>query len=81
MNQFRVLLFARYAELLGSAQVEVSLPSGATAADLIGALRQLPGGGLLPPTPFLVMNHAQVRAGQQLDPAAELALLPPLAGG
>lgn len=81
MNRFRVLLFARYAELLGSEQVEVLLHSGATAADLITALRQLPGGALLPPSPFLVMNHVQVRAGQQLDPAAELALLPPLAGG
>lgn len=81
MNRFRVLLFARYAELLGTEQVEVLLHSNATAVDLIDALRQLPGGGLLPASPFLVMNHTQVRAGQQLDPSAEFALLPPLAGG
>lgn len=81
MSVFRVLLFARYAELLGSEQVEVLLHSGATAIDLLDALRQLPGGELLPSTPFLVMNHSQVRAGQQLDPSAEFALLPPLAGG
>lgn len=81
MNRFRVLLFARYAELLGADEVEVILHSGATADDLVHALRQLPGGALLPSSPFLVMNHTQLRAGQQLDPSAELALLPPLAGG
>ena len=81
MTAFRVLLFARYAELLGSEQVEVLLPDDATATDLINALRQLPGGALLPVRPFLVMNHAQVRATQQLDPEGEFALLPPLAGG
>lgn len=81
MNSFRVLLFARYAELLGSAQVEVLLPEGATAAELFHALRQLPGGALLPASPFLVMNHSQLRADQYLDPRAEFALLPPLAGG
>ncbi len=81
MTTFRVLLFARYAELLGSEWVEVLLPDDATATELIDALRQLPGGALLPASPFLVMNHTQVRATQRLDSAAELALLPPLAGG
>ncbi len=75
------MLFARYAELLGSERVEVDLPERATADDLINALRQLPGGALLPPQPFVAMNHAQVRAGQRLAPGAEIALLPPLAGG
>ena len=81
MKSYRVLLFARYAELLGSAQVEVLLPGDARAASLIDALRQLPGGALLPGSPFLVMNHSQVRGDQPLDPTAEFALLPPLAGG
>lgn len=81
MIRYRVLLFARYAELLGSERVEVNLPDAATVDELISALRQLPGGALLPPAPFVVMNHAQVRTGQRLDPAAEIALLPPLAGG
>ena len=81
MTTYHVLLFARYAELLGGERVEVLLPPDATAADLIVALRQQPGGALLPPSPFLVMNHTQVRADQRLDPAAELALLPPLCGG
>ena len=81
MNRFRVLLFARYSELLGSAQVEVLLPEGATASELVDALRQLPGGALLPASPFLAMNYRQLRAEQKLDPSAEFALLPPLAGG
>jgi molybdopterin converting factor small subunit len=81
VTSFRIFLFARYAELLGSAEVEVVLPEHATAADLVRALRQLPGGALLPDRPFLVMNHTQLRLEERLDPGAELALLPPLAGG
>lgn len=81
MTAFRVLLFARYAEVLGAMQVELMLPEATTAAELIDALRQLPGGDLLPATPFLAMNQAQVRGTQQLDHRSELALLPPMAGG
>ena len=81
MNRYRVLLFARYAELLGAEQIEVVLPDGASVADLTTALRVLPGGGLLPPQPLVAVNLRQAPPGTPLQPTDQIAVLPPLAGG
>lgn len=81
MSRRRVLLFARYAELLGAEAVEVELPTSATAAQCIAALRTLPGGDLLPARPVLVRNHEVVAGTATLGALDELALLPPMAGG
>lgn len=81
MTQFRVLLFARYAELFGAPDVLVALPDGARVTDLIAALRTLPGGELLPAVPFVAVNHEQCDTNRRLMSGDELALLPPLAGG
>jgi len=77
----RVLLFARYAECFGAESLEVSLPTSATVADLVRALRQLPGGELLPPQPLVAVNLTQVGSAYPLVAGDEIALLPPLAGG
>jgi molybdopterin converting factor small subunit len=77
----RVRLFARYAELFGAEQVEVNLPDGAQVAELVNALRVLPGGESLPTEPFVAVNMSQASAGTRLAPADTIALLPPLAGG
>ncbi len=79
--QYRVLLFARYAELFGASEVCVGAAVPTTPAQLCDALRTLPGGALLPATPFLAVNGQQAFAGTVLGPDDELALLPPLAGG
>ena len=81
MNRHTVRLFARYAELFGAEQVEVTLPAMASVSDLIGALRVLPGGASLPERPFLAVNMAQAASHDVVRPGDELALLPPLAGG
>ena len=81
MNRYVVQLFARYAELFGAGQVEVQLPANSNVADLITALRALPGGASLPAIPFVAVNLSHADAGSQLHPADEVALLPPLAGG
>lgn len=81
MNRFAVRLFARYAELFGREQVEVMLPPDASVADLVSALRALPGGAALPITPFVAVNLAQVGPSAVLVPGDDVALLPPLAGG
>jgi molybdopterin converting factor small subunit len=81
MNRHTVRLFAHYAELLGSEQVEVMLPPMASVADLVAALRALPGGASLPERPFVAMNLAQAAWHDIVPPGAEVALLPPLAGG
>ncbi len=81
MNRYVVRLFARYAELFGADQIEVSLPEGARVADLIIALRLLPEGVSLPAEPFVAVNMAQANGATELRQGDEVALLPPLAGG
>jgi len=81
MNRHAVRLFARYAELFGTDRVEVTLPSDATVADLIAALRELPGGGSLPASPFVVVNMGRAQPSAPVRSGDELALLPRLAGG
>ncbi|MGH7584480.1 MAG: MoaD/ThiS family protein [Gemmatimonadales bacterium] len=81
MNRYRVRLFARYAELIGTDTVEVDLPPKARVADLVSALRALPGGNALPRAPFVAVNLAQAGPDIALDPGDDVALLPPLAGG
>ena len=81
MTRYPVLLFARYAELFGADQVEVTLPEGGRVTDLIDALRNLPGGAVLPAVPFVAVNLAKADLDRVLRPSDEVALLPPLAGG
>jgi sulfur-carrier protein len=77
----RVLLFASYAELLGSAALDLRLESPATVADALQRLRALPGGDRLPPRPLCALNLSHVHSDARLTSGDELAVLPPLAGG
>jgi molybdopterin converting factor small subunit len=81
MSRLRVLVFARYAELLGADAVEVELSGAPTVRDVVDALRQLPGGGSLPPSPLVAVNLQQADPDRPVSPVDEVALLPPLAGG
>lgn len=77
----RVTTFARYAELLGGPDLDVELPDPATVADLIVALRSLPGGAALPASPLVAVNLRLADGGTPIQPGDALAVLPPLAGG
>ncbi|MBS1241431.1 MAG: thiamine protein [Gemmatimonadetes bacterium] len=79
--QVRVLLFARYAELLGATALSLDLPAGSTVRDAVESLRRLPGGGALPGQLLVARNLEQVPAGTILAAGDELALLPPMSGG
>ena len=79
--RIRVLLFARYAEVLGTDTLTLELPEPATVADLVTALRRAPGGEALPPRPLCAVNLAQVAPTAPLASGDEVAILPPLAGG
>lgn len=81
MKSFTVATFARYAELMGATTLRVELHEPATVADLVQALRSLPGGALLPAQPTVVVNMSQAVAEAVITPTDALALLPPLAGG
>jgi molybdopterin synthase sulfur carrier subunit len=76
-----VLLFGRYAELLGADRLEISLAPGATVADALQAVRERPAGNLLPHQPLCAVNLRQAGLDEMLHAGDELALLPPLAGG
>lgn len=81
MTQLQVLLFASYADAFGGSTVTVAVDEPATVADVVTALRALPGGHVLPARPMVAVDRryspgaVAVRAGQ------EIALIPPVAGG
>lgn len=76
-----VLLFARYAEVVGGDTVTLELAAPATVADAVARLRQAPGGAGLPPRPLCAVNLVQVPDTMPLASGDEVAILPPLAGG
>jgi molybdopterin converting factor subunit 1 len=77
-----VRLFARYAELVGQDLVHISLPAGATVADLLAALRvKVPQASTLPARLLCAVNLSHVLPSHLLRDGDEVAILPPLAGG
>ena len=77
----RVLLFARYADLLGNGEVSVPLPEPPTVARVIQAGRARPGGQALPERPLVAINARQARESDLVGATDEVAFLPPMAGG
>ena len=76
-----VLLFARYADELGADHVNVMLPAVATAADVLAAIRGMPGADRLPPAPIVAINQRYAALTDPVRPGDEVALIPPVAGG
>ncbi len=81
MNQLQVLLFASYADAFGTSLVTVAVPEPATVADVVGALRQLPGGEVLPEAPLVAVDRRYTRGPVAVHAGQEIALIPPVAGG
>lgn len=79
--RIRALFFATYRELAGVEALEIDLPPGATAADLVARLRQRDGLAALPSEPALAVNEAHAPLTTGLSDGDEVALLPPVAGG
>jgi len=77
----RVLLFARYAELLGAAELALPVPDPATVGAVVAAVRARPGGSSLPPTPLVAVNARQAGLDTPVRGGDEVAILPPMAGG
>ena len=77
----RVLLFARFAELLGATEMDVDVGAPATVRTLLDSLRALTGGAQLPPTPMVARNRIHAQLDTALEDGDEVAVLPPLAGG
>lgn len=77
----RVLLFARYAELLGADRLELPAGGLVTAGDVLARIRSLPGGAGIGESTLMAVNLRQAAPGTRIAPGDEVAVLPPLAGG
>ena len=78
----RVRFFARYAELVGRSEAEVSLALPATVGDVVRRVREdFPGGRALPERPLTAVNLKHVKLDAAVRDGDEVALLPPIAGG
>jgi molybdopterin converting factor subunit 1 len=78
--QLNVLLFASYADALGTPSVGVTLPEGASVEDLLRAVREMAGARGLPPAAVAV-NQEYVGVAHRLAAGDEVAIIPPVAGG
>jgi molybdopterin converting factor subunit 1 len=76
-----VLLFASYADAIGTAEIEIALPAGSTVADAVRQVSALPGAEGVPPKPLVAVNERYASLDQALASGDELALIPPVAGG
>jgi molybdopterin converting factor small subunit len=75
------LLFASYADALGTDSIALELGTGATIADAIHAVRSRPGGAVLPNAPLVALNLVYADATRSLSDGDEVAIIPPVAGG
>ena len=78
----QVKFFAAPREALGTSQIEMTLPAGSTAADLVERLKDAYP-QLRPYTRFLsiAVNRAYVSYERELQDGDEVACLPPVGGG
>ncbi len=80
--EIRTLFFASYKELLGTGEIQVDLPEGATVSDLVSALRSRGGAfTVLPAAPAVAVNMTYSDSTSSLREGDEVALIPPVAGG
>lgn len=78
--ELNVLLFASYAEAIGSSSVRITVPDGASAGDVVDAVRALASGRGLPPAAIAV-NQSYAPRTTRVSVGDEVAIIPPVAGG
>ncbi len=77
-----VLYFASLSELMGCQEQTLDLPEGSTAGDLLDTLESMvPGLQKFQRRFRVAQNQEFVSLETQLEPGAELALIPPVSGG
>ena len=76
------LFFAAYRDLVGTSALTVELSDGATVGDLVAELRGrgAPYDGL-PLEPAIAVNQTYAYLDECMPPGAEVAFIPPVAGG
>lgn len=76
-----VLLFASYADSLGTHALALELRPGATVRDVLGHVSMLPGAEHLPREPLVAVNETYAARDRVLVPGDQVAIIPPVAGG
>lgn len=76
-----VLLFASYADALGTSRMTLDVNDGATVSDVLGRLRDRAGAHALPPTPLVAVNEQYATPAHALRAGDTVAIIPPVAGG
>ena len=77
----RVLLFASYAEAIGTNELILDVPDGTRAGDVLARVRELTTAQELPPSPLMAVNASYASASQPIEAGDEVAIIPPVAGG
>ena len=77
----RVLLFASYADALGTSEMPLEVESGSRVRDVLRRVRELPGAGSLPPQPLMAVNAEYATLDRVVGDGDEVAIIPPVAGG
>ena len=75
-----VLLFASYAEQLGTTSMTLELPEGARVEEAVSRV-QAEAAGRLPPKPMVAVNQSYAKWSDVLRSGDEMAIIPPVAGG
>lgn len=75
-----VLLFASYADSLGTGSLTLELPEGSRVQDALSRVRARSANSL-PPKPLVAVNQTYARITDALCSGDELAIIPPVAGG
>jgi molybdopterin converting factor subunit 1 len=76
----KVLVFASYAEALGTDALDLDLPARATAGACMDEVRRRAGTGV-PPNALVAVNRRYAAPAQPLEDGDEVAIIPPVAGG
>ena len=76
-----VLLFASYADALGTSSLRLEIEEGSTVAHLLGQVRGRAVGHALPPDPMIAVNERYASGDLALCAGDTVAIIPPVAGG
>ena len=77
----RVLLFASYADALGSSVVSIDMPDGSRVRDVLARVKSMAGTKRLPDRPLVAINQMYATDEQPVTTHDEVAIIPPVSGG
>jgi molybdopterin converting factor subunit 1 len=77
----RVLLFASYADALGTGELSLEIPADGRVSDVLARVQALARGKRIPDTPMVAVNQRYARGDQRVSSSDEIAIIPPVAGG